>query len=137
MLKRLPLFALIVLSVVLSACSQPPAAEVQGQWAGNLAVNGSSVPVGFTVDPSYQVTDSDFHLSYSGYGLDYEVTSRVEGNTLSVDAKATSDDGTLTFSLRAKVIGDTMTGTYSLRGVPSSDTGGFEVDGSFTANRVD
>ncbi|MFA5567808.1 MAG: hypothetical protein WC972_04090 [Trueperaceae bacterium] len=136
MLKRLPLFVLIVLSVTLSACSQAPAPEVQGRWSGSVGPQGSSVPVTFTIDPDYQVSDGDFHLNYSGYGVDYEVTTHVEGNKLSIDAKASSASGTLTFALRAEVVGDTMTGSYILRGVDSSDNEVLRIEGSFTATRV-
>ncbi len=136
MLKRLPLFALIVLSVTLSACSQAPSPEVQGRWSGNIDPQGSSVPVTFTINPDYEVSDSDFNLDYSGYGVDFHVSSHVEGNRLSIDATATSASGTLTFALRAEVVGDTMTGSYVLRGLDSGGTEVLKVEGSFTAKRV-
>lgn len=138
MSKRFPiLILLIAAAMAFTACSPQPAVEVQGQWDGTANVAGASVPVGFTVDRDYQVSDSDFNFDYDDGYLSYKVSSEVKGNRLSLQATASSPDGTLTFMIDANVDGNTMTGEYSLRGVDSKGKEFITVTGSFKATRAD
>lgn len=135
-LKRLAALLLVLFPLVLAACGQPqPSPEVQGQWEGNISAMGSSVPVRFTVDREYRVEDSSFHLTYPGGYIDYSVTSTVVGNSLSIDAVASSPDGKLTFTLRASVTDDRMTGNYELVGVDKNGTEFLTAKGTFNATR--
>ncbi len=130
--QRLFILAVAALPLVLGACSGPaPSPEVQGEWSS------TTLPMTLTVDRNYQVANGDFHLEWEGGFLDYTVTSRVTGNTLEVDARAATAEGSLTFTLRASVEGDTMTGRYSLVGVTSGGSEFFRAEGSFSATRVD
>lgn len=136
-LKRLPSLLLVALPLLLSACAdQRPSPELLGQWSGEVKALGASLPLDFTVDRDYRVQDGDFHFTYSDSYLDFSVTSTVTGNTLKVDAVASSADGTLTFQLRATVAGDTLSGTYSLIGRDGSGNEFLNAGGSFTATRT-
>lgn len=137
MSKRFLLLVLFAAAIVFTACSPQPAVAVQGQWAGTANVAGASVPVGFTVDRDYQVSDSNFHFDYDDGYVSYTVSSEVKGNRLSLLATASSPDGTLTFTLDASVEGNTMTGEYNLRGVDSQSKEFMTVSGSFKATRTD
>lgn len=140
MSKRFPLFFLIAAAMFFTACSPQPAVEVQGHWSGELSrsgLSGNSVPIDFTVDRNYQVSDSDFNFAYDDGYVSYKVSSEVKGNQLTLSAIATSADGTLTFALDASVNGNTMSGEYNLRGVDSTGKEFLMVGGSFTATRTD
>ena len=131
-LKRLPLLLLLVFPLVLAACSDPaPSPEVQGRWAS------TTLPLTLTVDRDYNVANSDFHLEWDGGFLDYTVSTRVTGNSLTVTAVASTADATLTFRLNASVDGDIMRGDYSLVGVTSGGSEFLRASGSFSASRVD
>lgn len=134
MLKRFAPLALLVLAVVMAACS-PQSVDASGDWSASVQTGGGSTPLSFTVGDDSRVASDDFHLQYGDLFLDYEVTSSVVGDRFSLDARATSNAGTATLTVRAQINENAMNGTYDFLVVPN-DGEPLHVNGSFTASRV-
>ncbi len=133
MFKRFLPPVLLAIAAVMTACS-PQAVDASGDWSGSVQTGGVSTPVAFTVGDDNRVASQDFHLSYGDQFIDYEVTSSVVGDRFSLDAHATTADGTATLTVRAQITENTMTGTYSFDIVPNTGTP-LHFDGSFTVTR--
>ncbi len=126
-MKRLPLLLTAAFTLLLAACSEPPASpELEGQWTGSAG----GVPMTFEIEPGGHVYSNSFVLTHDGETLSVTVSSHATGTNIRIMVLAAHSNGnTLEFVLNGRVNGDTLSGDYRftliVSGEPSSLTGQF------------